>query len=80
MRFGSWDSVEGLDRFEEAVAEDVTLDDQVFEASGWVGWRSTDAPLTLRVGVDAVRRRGRIDGERAERSFRRGGVLAGLAF
>ena len=78
LRYGTWDSVEDLDRFEEQVEDDVTLTDRVVEASTWVGWGRR--PLQLRISLEHVSRRGAIESFVVERDDQRLGITAGLLF
>jgi hypothetical protein len=80
VRYGTWDSVDGLDRFEEDVGADVILSDNVLELSTWAGWTVPRTAMQVRFGVESVRRQGTIDEVRAERRFERAGMRIGLVF
>lgn len=80
LRYGAWDSVDGYDRFEEEVHEDVALSDQVMEMSAWTGWRVPGAPVQVKVSVESVKRSGTIDDQKVVRSFERAGLQVGLLF
>lgn len=62
---GAWDSWEGLDRFQSELTNDVGVSDARFRGLVKAGWKPRSAPLRLWVGLEGVRRWGKIGDVRA---------------
>lgn len=77
---GSYDSVEGLDRFEEDVTDDVNGVDDVTELETWIGYTPPGALVTLRIGAGRFARWGALDDVEVSRRHERVSAGVGLRF
>lgn len=80
LGYGSWRSIEGLDRAQESVTRDVPMSDRQLEYEAWVGYTLPGTPLHLRLGTRGEERAGRMEDARETRWTRRLTGSAGLAF
>jgi hypothetical protein len=78
--FGQYESVEGVDRWEEQVTGDVHGSEWISERSAWVGYTAAEAPVTIRLSVNDLERRSTIEAVDVERWDRRFGGLIATSF
>ena len=75
---GAWDSWEGLDRFEDELTNNVNVSDTRFRGLIKAGWKLPSVPLRVAVGLEGIRRWGKIGEVRAASWDTR--VFAGLSY
>ena len=80
LRYGSWKSIEGLDRRQQLVTDDIPLADQDVEYEAWVGYTVPRTPLYVRVTAGGETRSSQMDGVDVDQTVRRYGGVAGLSF
>ncbi|MDQ2642287.1 MAG: DUF3943 domain-containing protein [Myxococcota bacterium] len=77
--YGAYDSLEGIDRWQDQVTRDVPMRDTVLEYGASFGLRPSGA-LRLRLEVDELRRSGTMGNDSAALSERRIGSNLGIVF
>jgi hypothetical protein len=80
VQHGQYDSLEGIDRQQEALLRDLHSRDTVLEYGVSAEATAPRTPLSLRLGAEVVRRTGTLAGVHAEAEERRVSVSPGLRF
>ena len=78
--FGTYSSIEGLDRNQESVTRDTSLADDVLDFEGWAGYAAPDGGVSLRVTGGGWLREGSTEYVTVARADYRWTASAGLRF
>jgi len=78
--YGTWRSIEGLDREQQPVTRDLRMADQALEYEAWVGFTVPSTPINLRLTTSGETRTGSMGEVTGRQHLRRYGAVAGLSF
>lgn len=79
VRYSHYDSIDGLDREQESITNDLNLGDDLYEWGGWLGWADREALTHVRVGLEGIRRTGTAGDVAVRQNRRRVALQVGFA-